>query len=51
MVSKKEMKDVFFGIRSKTFILFYGDNLQYYIVEDNKGDKGSVLFKIMNHLK
>jgi len=34
----EEMKDVFFGIRSRSFILFYGDNLQYYIVEDNKGD-------------
>jgi len=34
----EEMKDVFLGIRSKPFILFYGDNLQYYIVEDNKGD-------------
>jgi hypothetical protein len=30
---QEKMRDVFYGIRVKEFILFYGDNLQYYIVE------------------
>ena len=32
------MEDVFYGIRVKEFILFYEDNLQYYIVEANDED-------------
>ncbi|MCR5610199.1 MAG: DUF5717 family protein [Lachnospiraceae bacterium] len=30
---QEKMRDVFYGIRVKEFILFYGDNLQYYVVE------------------
>ena len=32
------MPDVFYGIRVKEFILFYEDDLQYYIVEDYEGE-------------
>ena len=32
------MKDIFLGIRVKEFILFYEDDLQYYIVEDYDND-------------
>lgn len=33
------MRDVFYGIRVKEFILFYGDNLQYYVVEQGKDER------------
>ena len=36
--SSENMEDVFYGIRVKEFILFYEDNLQYYIVEANDED-------------
>ena len=36
--SAENMKDVFYGIRVKEFILFYEDNLQYYIVEAKDED-------------
>ncbi|MBE5934971.1 MAG: hypothetical protein E7262_04185 [Lachnospiraceae bacterium] len=36
--SSETMRDVFYGIRVKEFILFYEDDLQYYIVEDSNGD-------------
>ena len=36
--SSEPMRDVFYGIRVKEFILFYEDDLQYYIVEDSAGD-------------
>ena len=32
------MRDVFYGIRVKEFILFYEDDLQYYIIEDHEGE-------------
>lgn len=34
---KEEMKDMFHGIFVKMFVLFFGEQMQYYIVE-NKGD-------------
>lgn len=36
--ASETMKDVFYGIRVKEFILFYEDNLQYYIVEAQDED-------------
>ena len=35
---KEEMKDMFHGIFVKMFVLFFGEQMQYYIVE-NKGDE------------
>ena len=32
--NSEPMQDVFYGIRVKEFILFYEDDLQYYIVEE-----------------
>ena len=36
--ASENMEDVFYGIRVKEFILFYEENLQYYIVEANNDD-------------
>lgn len=36
----EKMKDVFMGIRVKEFMLFYGENLQYYVSEESvSGEK------------
>ena len=34
---KEEMKNMFGGVFSKQFTMFFGENLQYYITEDCKG--------------
>lgn len=34
---KEEMKHMYGGIFVKTFVLFFGENLQYYITEENDG--------------
>ncbi|MCR5420587.1 MAG: DUF5717 family protein [Lachnospiraceae bacterium] len=36
---KEEMRDMFEGIFSKEFILFFGENLQYYISEETDGNE------------
>lgn len=42
-----EMKDVYMGIRVKEFMLFYGENLQYYVSEDSlSGEKITESFNI-----
>ena len=37
--TEETMRNVFLGIRVKEFILFFGDNLQYYVVEKNDNDE------------
>lgn len=34
---KEEMKEIRGGIFLKSFLMFYGENLQYYITEENRG--------------
>ena len=34
----KEMKDICYGIFTQEFIMFYGDNIQYYITEEYQGE-------------
>lgn len=33
---KEEMKDMYYGICVKSFVLFFGERLQYYIIEENR---------------
>lgn len=33
---KEEMKEMFYGICVKSFVLFFGERLQYYIIEENR---------------
>lgn len=43
----EKMQDVFMGIRVKEFMLFYGENLQYYISEESvSGEKITESFNI-----
>ena len=36
---QEEMKDMYGGIYAKAFILFFGEQLQYYIMEESEGEK------------
>lgn len=37
--SREEMKEVYFGVYVKEFVLFYGEELQYYITEEQKNQE------------
>ena len=36
---REEMKEVYFGVYVKEFILFYGEKLQYYITEEQENQE------------
>ena len=36
---KEEMKEVYFGVYVKEFVLFYGEQLQYYITEEQENQE------------
>lgn len=36
---REEMKEVYFGVYSKEFVLFYGEELQYYITEEQENQE------------
>ena len=36
---REEMKEVYFGVYVKEFVLFYGENLQYYITEEQENQE------------
>ena len=40
---KENMRDVFAGICVKEFVLFFGENLQYYITEEEEGEEKVML--------
>ena len=37
--SREEMKEVYFGVYVKDFVLFYGEELQYYITEEQENQE------------
>ena len=36
---KEEMKEVYFGVYVKEFVLFYGEQIQYYITEEQENQE------------